>query len=201
MADEVPSYIEVILADFADGRTSNQVGNVQNLKAKHQKIFNAITSELQNFLADYSKTNLPTATLRLIPAHVVKPLASPADDNLRGPDDFGRVARFDLGKGEDNDTWDHTDAEVVAGYLRFPRPHNFPEKLAIPNSPPPEASLAEKPLRRKKCANEDVTIDLLKVVMDAEAEYVVFRTETELGLYETQSLWAISIKVRVNSKY
>jgi len=177
---------------------------LHQLQQNDEQALDLLIPHVKTFLAEYSETTLPMATLILIPAGAISPLAVPADDDLRSADDFGRVVTVAYEKGgESTAVWNSADmAERLASYLR-PRPEKLPPRPEQPVSPPAEA---KKSFWRKKSATGptpppvDVkAADLPAVAMVVKAEEVVFRAESELGLYENQTVWGIVIRVRVNA--
>jgi hypothetical protein len=193
------------LLNLAIRFNSIQGKKLHEIQQNDERALDLLIPHVKSFLAEYSETTLPTATLILIPAKTISPLAVPADDDLRTPDDFGRVITVSPEKGQEVVLWHGPDmAERLASYLR-PRSDELPPRPGQPASPVAEAAQAKKSFWRKKStaavtvpAVDDKMVDLPKVSMVVKAEEVVFRAESELGLYENQSVWGIVIRVRVN---
>jgi hypothetical protein len=115
---------------------------------------------------------------------------------------------------------DEDMAQRLAGYLK---PPSDPRKMELPPrkeevvlSPTPEGSKSRGFWGRKKSVSKvpaatpverkvepDVKLPSMKeepedkVVMDIRAEEVVFRTESDLGIYGTERGWGIVLKLRV----
>jgi hypothetical protein len=225
---DLPSYNDVITGgqpnshDHAQSSIQNEVHDellnlairfnslqgekLHRLQQNDERALDLLVPLVKTFLAEYSETTLPMATLILIPAGTVSPLAVPADDDLRSADDFGRVVTVAHEKGGDGAVWNSADmAERLASYLR-PRPVDLPPRPARTKSLPVEAASSKWSLwSRKSAARPAVSpvdvkaADLPKVAMVVKAEEVVFRAESELGLYENQTVWGIVIRIRVNT--
>jgi hypothetical protein len=203
----VQNEIHSELLNLAISFSSVQGDKLHQLQQNDERVLDLLIPHVKTFLAEYSETNLPMATLILIPAGIISPLAAPADDDLRSADDFGRVVTVSHEKGGDSPLWGSADmAERLASYLR-PRPDELPPRPSQASSPPVEAASSKKSFfSRKRPAAEptvpavDVkSVDLPKVAMVVKAEEVVFRLESELGLYENQTVWGIVIRLRVNT--
>lgn len=203
----VQNEIHDELLNLAIKFNSVQGEKLHQIQQNDEKALDLLIPHVKTFLAEYSETNLPMATLILIPAGTISPLAAPADDDLRSADDFGRVITVAHEKGEDKTVWNSEDmAERLASYLR-PRSDELPPRPEQLSSPPAEAASSKKSFWRKKApAGPPVppvdvkAADLPKVTMVVKAEEVVFRAESELGLYENQTVWGIVIRVRVNAE-
>lgn len=131
--------------------------------------------------------------------------------------------RREFGDGDgDGGDWFWGDGEMakrLAGYLR---PVRDARELELPPRKPVAVSPEESPSgssrgfwgRKKSTTSKPVERPVLderraekiesreagredRVVMDVEAEEVVFRTENDFGIYETQRGWGIVLKLRV----
>jgi len=103
--------------------------------------------------------------------------------------------------------WGSADmTERLASYLR-PRSDELPPRPSQASSPPVETTSSKKSFfsRRRPAAGPTVPAvdveraELPKVTMVVKAEEVVFRLESELGLYENQTVWGIVVRLRVNA--
>lgn len=194
------------LLNLAIRFNSIQGQKLHQLQQNDERVLDPLIPHIKTFFTEYSETTLPTATLILIPAGATSPLAVPADDDLRSADDFGRVRTVTAEKGQDAALWNGADmAERLASYLR-PRPDELPPRTRRPSLPLADPGLAKKSFWRKRAGAgavapplEEKTMELPKVSMVVKAEEVVFRAESELGLYENQSVWGIVIRLRVNA--
>jgi hypothetical protein len=195
------------LSSLAVKFDSIQCQKFHQLQQNDEKALSILIPHVKSFLVEYSKTTLPTATLILIPAGSINPLSIPADDDLRSPNDFGRVIRVTIEKEEAPYVWNGEGmAERIANYLR-PCADDLPEGPSQPNSPSADAAPSKKSFWRKKSAAgvivsplDNIKVGLPKVTMVVKVEEIVFRVQSELGLYETQSLRGIVIKIRVNGR-
>lgn len=201
----IQSEVHYELQNLAIRFSSIQGEKLHQLQLQDERALDLLVPHVKTFLTEYSETSLPMATLILIPAGTVSSLAVPADDDLRSADDFGRVITVAHEKGGDTAVWSSAEmAERLASYLR-PRSDELPPRPEQLNSPSIEAASSKKSFWRKKAADGPIvtpadirTADLPKVSMVINAEEVVFRAESELGLYENETVWAIVIRVRVN---
>ena len=204
----VQNEVHSELLNLAIRFSSVQGDKLHHLQQNDERALNLLIPHIKTFLAEYSETTLPMATLILIPAGTVSPLAVPADDDLRSADDFGRVVTVAYEKGEERSTvWNSADmVERLASYLR-PRSDELPPRPSQESSPPVKAAASKKSFfsRRASAAGPAVpagdvkSAELPKVSMVVKAEEVVFRAESELGLYENQTVWGIAIRVRINA--
>ncbi len=206
----VQSEVHSELLNLATRFSSLQGEKLHRLQQKDERALDLLVPHVKSFLAEYSETTLPMATLILVPAGTISPSAVPADDDLRSADDFGRVVTVAREKGGEAAVWKSADmAERLASYLR-PRSDDDPPpppRPDQPNLPPAEAESAKKPSWwRRPAPGPAVTpsvqvnmADLPRVTMVVKAEEVVFRAESDLGLYENQTVWGIVIRVRVNA--
>jgi hypothetical protein len=203
----VPNEVHSELLNLAIRFSSVQGEKLHQLQRDEERALDLLVPHVKAFLEEYSETTLPMATLILIPAGTISPLAAPADDDLRSADDFGRVVTVAHEKGGESALWDGADlAERLASYLR-PRSDELPPRPSQAVSPPVEAASSRKSFfsRRRPAAGPAVSAvdgksaELPKVTMAVKAEEVVFRAESELGLYENQTVWGIVIRVRVHA--
>ena len=187
--------------------SSVQGEKLHKIQQDDERALGLLIPHVKTFLAEYGETNLPMATLILIPAGTISPLAAPADDDLRSADDFGRVVTVSHEKGGDSPLWGSADmTERLASYLR-PRSDELPPRPSQASSPPVETTSSKKSFfsRRRPAAGPTVPAvdveraELPKVTMVVKAEEVVFRLESELGLYENQTVWGIVVRLRVNA--
>jgi hypothetical protein len=208
MQSSVQNEVHDEVLNLAIRFNSIQGQKLHQLQQNDEKALDLLIPLVKTFLTEYSEATLPTATLILIPAGTISASAIPADDDLRSQTDFGRVVTVTPEKGQDVAVWDGSDmAERLASYLR-PGFDELPPRAGKPVSPQPEATSSKKSsFWRKKPTTgttisppiDDKTVDLPKVTMVVKAEEVVFRAESELGLYENQSVWGIIIRVKVNT--
>jgi len=206
VCSSIQSEVHSELRNLAIRFSSIQGEKLHQLQQQDERALDLLVPHVKTFLAEYSESTLPMATLILIPADTTSPLAVPADDDLRSADDFGRVIAVAHEKGGDRPVWSTADiAERLASYLR-PRSDELPPRPKQVNPPPTEAASSKKWFGRKKPpAGATVpavgakSADLPKVSMVVKVEEVVFRVESELGLYENQTVWGIVIRVRVNA--
>jgi hypothetical protein len=202
----VQNEVHSELLNLAIRFSSIQGEKLHQLQQNDERALDLVIPHVKTFLAEYSETTLPMATLILIPAGTISPLAVPADDDLRSADDFGRVIAVTHEKGGDTPVWSSEDmAERLASYLR-PRADELPSRPEQSSLPLVEAASLKKSFwRRKAVPGPTVTpvdvkaADLPKVTSVVKAEEVVFRVESELGLYENQTVWGVVMRVRVSA--
>lgn len=203
---------------------TTQISSIQTQRdalshAQDEKILSLLTNDIQIYLSDLAKTGLRKGTLILIPANAVEDeKALPADFDFTESDEFARVVRV-RDKGGDSygesPKWfwrDEDMAKRLAGYLR-PKPD--PRTLELPArkeeaTPKPEASSGRSFWGRKKSTTviperkQEFKPEMTgvkdgedKVNMEVTAEEVVFRTENDFGIWETERGYGIVVKLRV----
>lgn len=198
--------------------------------AKDERVLSLLTTQIQNYLSDFSKAGLHKGTLILVPAQGLEDEnAVPVSYDFRKSDEYDKFVRVndkEMDKSSDDGLmfWKDEDmARRLAGYLRPSRdpenkelpPRKEEIKAAAQQTSPNESrgfwgrkkSAIEIPRRsipaREKMSPADPDAKSTqprtedKVLMDVRAEEVVFRTENDLGLYETQSGWGMVLKLRV----
>lgn len=181
--------------------------------AIENRILSLLNHEIQVFLNDFSTTGLQDGKLVLIPAGAVSDeKALPIGVNFQDLDCYDRVVRVKDKEGAEIPTgpgqifwyWNNKAmATRLASYLRPPQDSKSAElpprtsqqaaekKVSWPwkNSKPVIIEPKGKEIARD--ADDD------KVLIDVRAEEIVFRTQSEFGIYGTERGWAIVLRLRV----
>lgn len=198
--------------------------------AQDRKILSLLTTQIEIYLSAFAKTGLETGTLILVPAKGPEANANPAefqDEKKGGIPQYDQFVRITDKEGTDDgegEIWFWRDEDMairLAGYLK-PAPD-------LKNAPLPprkeqvkaaaESSSSRGLWGRKKSVSKpplieerrDVKVqpDVLpseggraqeEVLIDVKAEEVVFRTENDFGILETQRGWSIVLRLRVVQK-
>jgi hypothetical protein len=203
----IQDEVNLELWRLATGFQHTQGQRVIQTQAQDQKALELLVPEIRDFLDDFSKTTLRQATLIIIPAGKIDEDATLCDSDLLNGDEYHRVVKTEGGKGAiDFSTWNET-AKRLASYLQ-PRAENASMKRPSPQAEPARATPTTRFWSKKSpgvesvaAARPDDVVDPLSTVgMDVKAEEVAFRIQTLLGLYETQSICGLVIRIRVNAK-
>lgn len=203
----IQDEVHLELWRLATGIQQTQGQKVIQTQAQDQKALELLLPEIKDFLDDFIKTNLHQATLIIIPAGKIDEGATLCDSDLLSGDEYHRIVKTEGGKGAINFlTWNET-AKRLASYLK-PRAENAFIKRPSLQAEPARASTSTRFWRKRSSGVESVaaarpndsTDPLSTVRMDVKAEEVAFRTQTLLGLYETQSICGLVIRIRVNAK-
>lgn len=150
----------------------------------------------------------------------MKESALPTDFDFRDDGAFDRLVRVPGGKWASGMEWYWKDEEMaqrLAGYLRVEPPKQVLSKgTELPPRQEEEergfwgwkktsrsASQVVKPVKsEQRSEKRDVGITGQesgdRVVMNVKAEEILFRTENDFGLLETERGWGIVVKLRVH---
>jgi hypothetical protein len=203
---------------------TTQISSIQTQRdalshAQDEKILSLLTNDIQIYLSDLAKTGLRKGTLVLIPANAVEDeKALPADFDFAESDEFARVVRVKDKEGDDSrksPRWFWRDEDMANRLASYLQPKPDPRTLELPARkeeimPKPEASTSRGFWGRKKSTTvvperkqepkpemSGVKDGEDKVSMDVNAEEMVFRTENDLGIWETERGYGIVVKLRV----
>ena len=185
----------------------NQGQRMIQTEAQDKGALELLIPEIKDFLDEFSKTTFRRATLIIIPSGEIDEDAALCDNDLQTADEYCQIVKTDGGKGAiDFLTWNET-AKRLARYLQ-PRAENSSVKRPKPQAEAANPITTTKFWSKKSSGGkiaaitqlDDDTGSLPTVVMDVKVEEVTFRTQTLLGLYETQSICGLVIRIRVNAK-
>jgi hypothetical protein len=195
---------------------TSQIKSVETQKsllshAQDEKILSLLTTQIQIYLSDWAKSGLHRGTLILVPSVAIPDeKALPVDFDFKDPDTYDRVVRVRDKEAEDHGEgmWFWNDEEKALRLARYLRPKKDLKNAELPPRKPESekgrgwgwkrgnSRAAERPpligdakMARTKTGHE--------VLMTVKAEEVVFRTENEFGIYETQRGYGMVLKLRV----
>ena len=195
--------------------------------AQDEKILSLLTTQIQLYLSAFAKTGLEKGTLILVPAQGLggeKALPVEFEDKAKeGLVEYDQLVRLrdkEDGNDQEGQMWFWRDEEMavrLAGYLK-PAPD-------LKNAPLPprkeDVKAAAEPSTnrgfwgRKKSGAKSAEMPPLvddrkveaavlptegeqgRVLMNVQAEEVVFRTENDFGIFETRRGWGVVLKLRV----
>jgi len=195
---------------------ATQINSLQTQKsllshAKDEKILSLLTTEIQNYLSDFAKSGLQRGSLILIPAKAIEDQnAQPSDYDMKNPDEYDMIVRVqDKEVDEYGDgLWFWKDEDMALRLAKYLKPAPDPYAATLPvrkteiapstgrgfwgrkkGSKSREAVVQPGPLPSQSSAD--------RVVMDVNAQNIVFRTENAFGILETQHGWGVVLKLKV----
>ncbi|TAQ83928.1 hypothetical protein B7494_g7747 [Chlorociboria aeruginascens] len=195
--------------------------------ANDEKILSLLTTQIQIYLSRFAQSGLRRGTLILVPAQGLEDdHAQPCDYDFKDPEEFDDVARVRGKEDGEGETWYWRNEEMARRLVDYLRPTRDLRNQELPPRPRDDAvesssrsvSAAGSRFWRKKSVVTNVATaakgeagdtkrdsDLKspkspvvdKVAMDVSAEEVVFRTENDMGIFGTETGWAVVVKLRL----
>lgn len=195
--------------------------------ARDSKVLSSLDAAIQSYLSSFAESGLRRGTLILIPANALNDeKAVPCEYDFANPLEFDRVSRVRIGEKGDSgdDLWfwkDESMATRLAGYIAQPKHAPLPPRPIEQQASFAPVRTSGKGIFRKKSGAKAVAEDVApnpaqsptenrekardfvdvagryEVEMDVTAKEVLFRTENEFGLYETERGWGILLQLDI----
>jgi hypothetical protein len=194
--------------------------------AQDEKILSLLTSDIQIYLCDFAKSGMQRGTLILIPARGIEDEnALPADYDFMEAGGFDRVVRVKDKESDSlggTQTWYWRNEDMAHRLARCLRPPSDPTAIELPlrnvepkpkvesssnrgfwgwkrgkkESPlvPLTSNVSKSDISGSKKGQKD---DGDNISMKINAEEVVFRTESDMGILGTERGYAIVVKLKV----